>query len=105
MKELIGKFCEATDDDRNLLLIDMPTGTGKTHKVLDYIAEYVRRGGEKKIFFITTLKKNLPSMENLKNRFEESDAKLFYQSVMRVDPLSDAVKNKFKDLTQEERNF
>ncbi len=49
------------DKENGLLLLDMPTGFGKTYSVIKYIAEFIKETGEtgKKIFFITTLKKNL----------------------------------------------
>lgn len=69
MQELIGKFCGDKERDNGLLLIDMPTGMGKTYAVTKYIAEnYQNIKG--KIFFITQLKKNLPE-DDLRKRFEE----------------------------------
>lgn len=68
MKELIEKFCN--DKRKNgLLIIDMPTGLGKTYSVAKYIAEnYNRVDG--KIFFVTQLKKNLPE-DDLRKCFSE----------------------------------
>ena len=53
MKQAIVNFCKAMD--AGLFLLDMPTGFGKTYSVLDYAPEFK----DKKIFFVTTLKKNL----------------------------------------------
>ena len=68
MKELIEKFCN--DKRKNgLLIIDMPTGLGKTYSVAKFIAEnYNRVDG--KIFFVTQLKKNLPE-DDLRKCFSE----------------------------------
>lgn len=69
MQKLIKQFCENNVRDNGLLLIDMPTGMGKTYAVTKYIAEnYEKVQG--KIFFITHLKKNLPE-DDLRKRFEE----------------------------------
>lgn len=62
MKKILEDFCNNKDIAKGLLLIDMPTGTGKTYKVAEYIANnYEKIKG--KIFFVTQLKKNLPEEE------------------------------------------
>lgn len=98
MQKLIKRFCE-NNRDNGLLLIDMPTGMGKTYAVTKYIAEnYDKVQG--KIFFITHLKKNLPE-DDLRKRFEEigkSDEfdRMFLRVENNVENLCenfDAVKN------------
>ncbi len=42
--------------ESGLLLVDYPTGVGKTHDAIDYMALY---RNDETIFFITPLKKNL----------------------------------------------
>ena len=59
MREVIKNFCEDTKISKGLFLIDMPTGTGKTYEVIHYIKELMEKYPQKKIFFVTTLKKNL----------------------------------------------
>ncbi|MBP5503966.1 MAG: DEAD/DEAH box helicase family protein [Bacteroidales bacterium] len=59
MIKLLERYCLDKDNDTGLLLLDMPTGTGKTHSVLEFIKQYLKENKEKKIFFVTTLKKNL----------------------------------------------
>ena len=80
MKESILKFIIDEKVKGGLLLADMPTGYGKTYSAARAIFEYLyREGGDKKQFFITTLKKNLPYEElreaynenGMGNRFEE----------------------------------
>ena len=39
MEKLIKQFCEENKRNNGLLLIDMPTGMGKTYAVTKYIAE------------------------------------------------------------------
>ena len=64
MKQAIVNFCKSTDT--GLFLLDMPTGFGKTYSVLDFMVDYYDSPEfkDKKIFFVTTLKKNLPDREN-----------------------------------------
>ena len=70
MKKSIEKFCRSCDN--GLFLLDMPTGYGKTYSVLDFIADFYDNPifADTKIFFITTLKKNLPE-ENLREHFKK----------------------------------
>ena len=64
MREVIKNFCEDKQTSNGLLLIDMPTGAGKTYEVIHYIKELMENFPEKKIFFVTTLKKNLDAPYN-----------------------------------------
>jgi Rad3-related DNA helicase len=61
----------------------MPTGTGKTYNVLQFIKSYLKQNQEKKIFFVTTLKKNLddPYNELIKELDNDPDLQ---DSVFRV---------------------
>ncbi|MDD4728386.1 MAG: hypothetical protein PHN55_06505 [Dysgonamonadaceae bacterium] len=62
MDKLIEKFVKK--EGKNLLLIDMPTGTGKSTKVMDFISKYIHsEKNPKKILYITGLKKNLNEVE------------------------------------------
>lgn len=77
---------------KGLFLIDMPTGFGKTHSVLDYIFDVTNNGDfKKKIFFITNLKKNLP-YKDLASRFHkvQKDA-LFEKKFLFADSNLDLV--------------
>lgn len=69
MKEIIKQFC--LEKEKGLFLLDMPTGFGKTYNVLEFIANNYDSPDflDKKFFFITTLKKNLPEAE-LKEKFQ-----------------------------------
>lgn len=61
MKQAIENFCRSTDT--GLFLLDMPTGFGKTYSVLDFMVDNydAPEFKDKKIFFVTTLKKNWTS--------------------------------------------
>lgn len=62
MKGLLEKFCNDKNRKYGLLLVDLPTGFGKTYTVAQYIAEnYEKIDG--KIIFVTQLKKNFPADE------------------------------------------
>lgn len=91
MKNVIKNYCENSEIKNGLILLDMPTGSGKTHSVLDFIHDYIVSGGEKKIFFVTTLLKNLPEDE-LKKRFERSgNLPLFKETFLRIEANVDSV--------------
>lgn len=70
MKKSIERFCETCEN--GLFLIDMPTGFGKTHHVLEFIADNFDnpKYHNKNFFFLTTLKKNLP-YKKLRECFQE----------------------------------
>lgn len=101
MKSVIQQFIDK-ENENGLMLLDMPTGSGKTHCVLDFIHDYVvNQNGEKKIFFLTTLKKNLPT-EELRGRFKTSEKEeLFDQIFLRLENNVDCV---CRFLDSEEKN-
>lgn len=75
MYETIKKFCE-NDLTNGLFLMDLPTGFGKTHNVIQYIFDAVcdEKNKDKKFFFVTNLKKNLPEKQ-LRDLFERNGRK------------------------------
>lgn len=91
MKKAIERFCQTREN--GLFLLDMPTGFGKTYSVLEFIADNYDKEEykDKKIIFVTTLKKNLP-YEKLREHFEKR-GKLqdFEQLCMRIDSNADTV--------------
>ena len=59
MYRIIQNYCEEKSD-HGLLLLDMPTGSGKTYSVLKYLFDVSQKEDDKKkYFFITSLKKNV----------------------------------------------
>lgn len=79
--------------DNGLLLLDMPTGFGKTYNVLKYIyeASLQESSSERKFFFVTTLKKNLPK-EDLEKHFREGGHLAdFKEKFLFVDSNADCV--------------
>ena len=64
MYTAIKNYCE-NEQQNGLFLMDMPTGYGKTYNVIKYIfdASTAPENKNRRYFFITTLKKNLPIKE------------------------------------------
>lgn len=91
IKDIIRKYCEDVDTPCGLFLLDMPTGTGKTHSVLDFIVDYVKNDGSKRIFFITTQKKNL-QVDKLEERFEKAGLmKEYKERFLELESNSDSI--------------
>ena len=61
MYEVIKNYCE-NEKTNGLFLMDLPTGFGKTHNVIQYIFDAVcdEKNKDKKFFFVTNLKKITP---------------------------------------------
>ena len=96
MQTLLNDFC-FSEEKAGLLLVDLPTGTGKTHNAV----EFIYRNYEKvknKIIFITNLKKNLP-IAKLKEFFEK-DNRLddFEKDVLFIDNNVDTLIDHFNEV-------
>ncbi len=102
MLELLNRYCLDNTKDTGLLLLDMPTGTGKTYNVLQFIKSYLRQNHDKRIFFVTTLKKNLddPYNELLDNLKEEPN---LCDAVFRVLSNKEHAIKVFKNIQKEIR--
>lgn len=98
MKSIIDQF--VFDHDGNgLLLLNSPTGSGKTYNGLQWAYSYLISNEKKKrkIFFTTPLKKNLP-IEDAKIIFKENgDEELFNNIVLFLDSNSEAVLSNFEN--------
>ncbi len=79
MYSVIKKYCE-NENTNGLFLMDLPTGFGKTHNVIQYIFDAVcdKKNENKKYFFITNLKKNLPD-KKLRELFEKKGQKELFE--------------------------
>ena len=53
-----------------LLLAEAPTGYGKTYQTVQAIYAYLKEGGTRRVLFVTTLLKNLPT-EDLRRAYEQ----------------------------------
>lgn len=82
------------------MLIDMPTGSGKTYQTLRYIYKnYIEGDREERVIFLTSLKKNL-SIEDLTNFIPEDRPDLrdkFEERFIFLDSISDIVLEKLGD--------
>ncbi len=101
MYTAIKNYCE-NEKDHGLFLMDMPTGFGKTYSVLKYIfeASLEEANKDKKYFFITPLKKNLPQKE-LREFFARA-GKLteFQEKFLFLDSNSESAVTNFTDAVQ-----
>ncbi|MBQ4401486.1 MAG: hypothetical protein II832_04920 [Synergistaceae bacterium] len=96
MYKVIKTYCE-NNLANGLFLLDMPTGFGKTHSVLEYIFNACMENKYRRFFFITPLKKNLP-INSLK-KFFEAKGKMteFNEKVLFIDSNSESVIENFSD--------
>lgn len=87
MKNILEKYCQ---HENGLFLFPLPTGIGKTYYVLEYILEHYKEN--RRIFFLTNLKKNLP-IEDLRKRFEKAEKLTdFERDVCFLDSNAETVK-------------
>lgn len=95
MKQIIDDIL--AQHKKGLVLLDMPTGTGKTYQVTDYITEHIDqlKSQNRKIIFITHLKKNLPLNELEERLIEKGKFDAYHQEVWFVQGKLDAFKINF----------
>lgn len=96
MQNIINKYCLECEGN-GLLLIDMPTGSGKTYNVIDFIYNNYQKV-KNKIFFITPLKKNL-NYDALKERFlKDNKESLFDENVVYIKSNMDMLLENFTNV-------
>ena len=94
MENIIRRYVN-NENQNGLLLIDMPTGSGKTYSAVKFIYEECLKpeNKDRKYIFVTTLKKNLP-YRDLLERFEKDGKKEQYQEkVLVIESNIDSVVN------------
>jgi len=108
MKEIIGKFCCDNSKRNGLLLVDSPTGSGKTRHALHFAYDFCMDSANvgRKVFFITPLKKNLP-LDDLRKIFREHGHEAeFEEKVMFVnsnyDTLIEVLNDEIEDRIPDE---
>ncbi|TVQ58657.1 MAG: hypothetical protein EA366_06310 [Spirulina sp. DLM2.Bin59] len=102
MEKVLSEYC-CGELKSGLLLLSMPTGFGKTHSVLNFIYEHYEEfaAQNRKILFITNLKKNLP-IPDLKERFiANQKEEEFDQHVLFIDSNLDAIKQNLLSVSSE----
>ncbi len=101
MKEILNAYCKQSNP--GLLLLSMPTGSGKTYHVLEFIySNYQEFAAQKrKILFITNLKKNLPLADLRKHFIEGGNEADFDKYVLFINSNSDSVIDNLLNLDNE----
>ena len=98
MKQILNNYC---NKENGLLLFDPPTGSGKTYNVLSWIYNNYKDfcKENRKIFFVTNLKKNLPD-QKLKNDFFIPNKELedFEKYVTFLDSNADCLVKRFEQV-------
>lgn len=92
MYDIIKKYVE-NGNNTGLLLIDMPTGSGKTYSAIQFIYNSCmnEENAKRKYIFVTTLKKNLPS-DDLRVWFEkDGKPERYNEKVLVIDSNMDSV--------------
>ena len=92
MYDIIKNYVE-NGNSNGLLLIDMPTGSGKTYSAIQFIYNSCmnEENAKRKYIFVTTLKKNLPS-EDLREWFVKNGRpELYKEKVLVIDSNMDSV--------------
>ena len=99
MQNLLKKYC-LDDKDNGLLLFDMPTGSGKTYNVVDFMFNNFEIL-DKKVFYITPLKKNL-AYEKLQEKFVKANKlNAFNNQVLYIKSNVDSIIDNFNDVYKE----
>lgn len=86
LKDVIYDFVR-NRDDKNILLLDLPTGTGKTWSVVQFMADRLEEGLNHRIIFITPLKKNLPRKE-LEEELRRRGRPDLIEEILELPPIS-----------------
>lgn len=92
MYEIIKRYVE-NENSNGLLLVDMPTGSGKTYSAIQFIYNscIAEANTNRKYIFVTTLKKNLP-YDDLEEWFiKDGKQDQFKEKVLLIDSNMDSV--------------
>lgn len=97
MKKIIQDYLE---EKSGLLLLDIPTGMGKTYDVLEVMLDLLEKMDDtsRPVFFITNLKKNLPVLEFRHRAEKRGLSKKFDKYVIQLESMNDMVKKEFMNL-------
>lgn len=98
MYDIIKNYVENSNSN-GLILIDMPTGSGKTYSALQFIYRSCMEeaNAKKKYIFVTTLKKNLQSKDLRKMFLADGISEVFEEKVLFIDSNMECVINGFND--------
>ena len=91
-----------TPKDNGLFVFESFTGSGKSYAFYECAKELLRVGENKKIFYITNLKNNLPNDEILKEKFGDNASKCL-RVYSKKDYVDDFInKQKHKDIADDD---
>ena len=92
MEEILNEYC-SKQSKPGLLLLSMPTGSGKTYNVLKFIYSNYKEFADqnRKIIFITNLKKNLPIEDFKKHFIARNNEDEFDKHVLFINSNSESV--------------
>ena len=76
-----------------LLLAEAPTGYGKTYQTVQAIYTYLKKGGTKRVLFVTTLLKNLPTTDLRRAYEQDGRGDQFDKEVLVLHSAADTVLN------------
>ena len=97
MQEIVNEYI---GNENGLLLIDIPTGMGKTNDVLGVMVDKLADINEnsRPIFFITNLTKNLPINEFCEKAAERGLSEEFDKYVLVLEAMTTMVRKRLLDL-------
>ena len=102
LESIIEYYAFEKMQDYGLLLIPLPTGAGKSYTVFSFIHDVlVNQKTDKKIIFVTSLKKNL-QIDDLKKHFKTDEELQFYnEKVLLLKSNQDFVIDKLLEMEKE----
>lgn len=102
LESIIEHYAFEKMQDYGLLLIPLPTGAGKSYTVFSFIHNVlVNQKTDKKIIFVTSLKKNL-QIDDLKKHFKtDEELQLFNEKVLLLKSNQDFVIDKLLGMEKE----
>ncbi len=84
LNDILKGYAYEKMQNNGLLLLPMPTGSGKTYTVFKFIHDAIVEKRKDKIVFITSLKKNI-DLEGLKDHFKgDEELRLFDENVLLI---------------------
>lgn len=91
LEQIIESYAFDKMQDNGLLLIPLPTGAGKSYTIFSFIHNVlVKKKTNKKIIFVTSLKKNL-QIDELESKFLENEKSIFEDKVILLKSYLDFV--------------
>lgn len=102
MKESLNNFIKSVGDN-GLMVLELPTGFGKTYNVQEYVYDFLMGKLENppsRIFYLTPLKKNIGAVyDDIREKFKkENKTEVFDSNVLLLKPNYESVICALKDL-------